>query len=82
MRVEDPSVFEDTHALILSCAAVRSGTAGGPCRRAGRFLRTIWTGWRRRWPDTPIWIEKILTGDEPLPDAWATEGTTGYEAGA
>ena len=25
-------------------------------------------------------VEKILEGDEPLPDDWATAGTTGYDA--
>lgn len=82
MRVEDPSVFEDTHALILEL--VRSGQVQGlrvdhvdgladPADYLDRLAAAL--------PDTPIWIEKILTGDEPLPDAWATEGTTGYEAG-
>ena len=27
-----------------------------------------------------VLVEKILEGDEPLPDFWATDGTTGYDA--
>jgi (1->4)-alpha-D-glucan 1-alpha-D-glucosylmutase len=29
--------------------------------------------------DTPVWVEKILVGEESLP-RWPVEGTTGYEA--
>jgi (1->4)-alpha-D-glucan 1-alpha-D-glucosylmutase len=29
---------------------------------------------------TAIWVEKILEGDEHLPDQWPCEGTTGYDA--
>ena len=28
----------------------------------------------------PVWVEKILEGDEQLPAHWATVGTTGYDA--
>ncbi|MBX9719607.1 MAG: malto-oligosyltrehalose synthase, partial [Microbacteriaceae bacterium] len=28
----------------------------------------------------PVWVEKILEGDEPLPAFWQTAGTTGYDA--
>ncbi|WP_405404490.1 malto-oligosyltrehalose synthase [Paracoccus sp. Ld10] len=82
MRVEDQGVFDDTHALIFDL--VRSGQVQGlrvdhvdgladPAGYMDRLAKAL--------PDTPIWIEKILTGDEPLPAGWSTEGTTGYEAG-
>ncbi len=29
--------------------------------------------------DTPVWVEKILEGDESLPSDWACVGTTGYD---
>lgn len=82
MRVEDPAVFEDTHALILDL--VRSGTVqglrvdhiDGLADPAG-YLDIL----AKALPDTPVWIEKILTGDETLRDGWKTVGTTGYEAG-
>jgi (1->4)-alpha-D-glucan 1-alpha-D-glucosylmutase len=79
VRVEDPQVFEDTHALILGL--VRSGLIDGlridhvdgladPAAYMSRL--------RTHLPDTPIWIEKILSDGEDLP-AWPVEGTTGYE---
>jgi (1->4)-alpha-D-glucan 1-alpha-D-glucosylmutase len=30
-------------------------------------------------PDFYVVVEKILTGDEPLPTDWPVQGTTGYE---
>ena len=82
MRVEDPRVFDDTHALIIDL--VRGGQVQGlrvdhidgladPAGYLDRLARAL--------PVTPIWIEKILTGDEILPEGWQTVGTTGYEAG-
>lgn len=80
MRVEDPQVFDDTHALIFDL--VDSGTIHGlridhidgladPAAYLARLRDRIGT--------LPIWVEKILTRDEPLPD-WPVQGTTGYEA--
>nr|WP_111298455.1 malto-oligosyltrehalose synthase [Paracoccus saliphilus] len=82
MRVEDPRVFDDTHALILSM--VRDGQVQGlrvdhidgladPADYLTRLSEAL--------PETPIWVEKILVGDETLPAGWQTVGTTGYEAG-
>ncbi|MDB6452403.1 malto-oligosyltrehalose synthase [Falsirhodobacter sp. 20TX0035] len=81
MRVEDEAVFEDTHALIF--ALVRSGEVQGlrvdhidgladPKQYLDRLAAAL--------PDTPVWVEKILTGPECLPDEWKTMGTTGYES--
>ncbi|MBP0482169.1 malto-oligosyltrehalose synthase [Sagittula salina] len=81
MRVEDRAVFDAMHALPLRL--LREGLAQGlridhvdGLADPAEYLR-----WLRAEasPDTPIWVEKILTGDEPLPD-WPIEGTTGYEA--
>ncbi|MBU9698180.1 malto-oligosyltrehalose synthase [Rhodobacteraceae bacterium HSP-20] len=80
MRVEDPGVFDDTHALILDL--VRSGTIHGlridhidgladPAAYLARLRAAV--------GDLPLWVEKILTRDEALPD-WPVQGTTGYEA--
>ncbi|MCJ8140480.1 malto-oligosyltrehalose synthase [Falsirhodobacter halotolerans] len=82
MRVEDDQVFADTHALIFDL--VRSGKVQGlrvdhidglsdPKQYLDRMAEAL--------PDTPIWVEKILTGDEALPADWKTLGTTGYESG-
>jgi len=82
MRVEDEQVFEDTHALILDL--VRGGWVQGirvdhvdGLADPGTYLRRL----REAVGHLPIWIEKILVGEERLP-VWPIEGTTGYEAGA
>lgn len=81
MRVEDPAVFDATHALILDL--VRRGLVQGlrvdhvdGLADPGAYLRRL----RAALPDTPVWVEKILVGDEALPD-WPCTGTTGYESG-
>lgn len=80
MRVEDPQVFEDTHALTFEL--VREGLVQGirvdhvdGLADPGEYLGRL----RAALGDTPIWIEKILVGEERLP-RWPVEGTTGYEA--
>ncbi|KKB08191.1 malto-oligosyltrehalose synthase, partial [Devosia chinhatensis] len=81
MRVEDPSVFTATHALIVDL--VRSGLVDGlrvdhidgladPKAYLERLAAVV--------PDIPIWVEKILVGRENLDPEWKTIGTTGYEA--
>ncbi|WP_295046542.1 malto-oligosyltrehalose synthase [uncultured Paracoccus sp.] len=81
MRVEDRGVFDDTHALIFDL--VRAGSVQGlrvdhidgladPATYLDRLHQAL--------PDTPVWVEKILVGDEVLPPDWNTVGTTGYEA--
>ena len=80
MRVEDAAVFEDMHRLTFELVeaglvdGLRVDHVDGLADPAG-YLKRL----RARLPDTPVWIEKILTGDEPLPD-WPIQGTTGYEA--
>ncbi|WLQ36988.1 malto-oligosyltrehalose synthase [Streptomyces castrisilvae] len=81
VRVEDPEVFDATHAKILEL--VREGVVDGLridhpdglADPAGYLERLsgasggVWTA-----------VEKILTGSEPLPAGWAVAGTTGYDA--
>ncbi|TNC72444.1 malto-oligosyltrehalose synthase [Rubellimicrobium roseum] len=80
MRVEDPQVFDDTHALALELLhegwvqGLRVDHVDG-LADPGAYLRRL----REAAGPCPIWIEKILVGDERLPD-WPIEGTTGYEA--
>lgn len=80
VRVEDPQVFEDVHALIFDLVAagevdgLRIDHIDGLADPEG-YLRQL----RGRVGDLPVWVEKILTGDEALRD-WPVEGTTGYEA--
>ena len=82
MRVEDAPVFDDTHALIIDLVrrglvqGLRIDHVDGLADPAG-YLRRL----SQALPDTPLWVEKILTGDEALPPDWPVAGTTGYEAG-
>jgi (1->4)-alpha-D-glucan 1-alpha-D-glucosylmutase len=79
-RVEDPAVFDDVHRLTLEL--VRDGVVDGlrvdhvdglsdPADYLRRLRGAV-------GPDTWIVVEKIIEGDERLPD-WPVEGTTGYE---
>ncbi len=79
MRVEDQAVFDDTHRLIFDL--VDAGLVTGlrvdhidGLADPAEYMRRL----RDRAGDIPIWVEKILTGPERLPD-WPIEGTTGYE---
>jgi (1->4)-alpha-D-glucan 1-alpha-D-glucosylmutase len=80
MRVEDPQVFEDTHALTVEL--VRAGLVQGirvdhvdGLADPTEYLERL----RAAVGDCPLWIEKILVGEEDLP-RWPIEGTTGYES--
>jgi (1->4)-alpha-D-glucan 1-alpha-D-glucosylmutase len=81
IRVESPEVFEASHVEILRW--VREGIADGlrvdhPDGLAdpGGYLDAL----EAATDNAPVWVEKILEGDEQLPALWATAGTTGYEA--
>lgn len=81
VRVEDPEVFAATHGTLLRL--IREGVIDGlridhPDGLAdpGGYLDRLHTATGGRWTV----VEKILTGDERLPDGWACAGTTGYDA--
>jgi (1->4)-alpha-D-glucan 1-alpha-D-glucosylmutase len=81
VRVEDPEVFAATHATVIRL--LRDGVADGlridhPDGLAdpAGYLRRLRKASGGRWTV----VEKILTGDEPLPAGWACAGTTGYDA--
>ena len=86
VRVEDEAVFDDVHRLIFAMVergqvhGLRVDHVDGLADPAG-YLEQL----RDKLPkladggDVPVWIEKILGPGETLPDAWPTEGTTGYE---
>jgi (1->4)-alpha-D-glucan 1-alpha-D-glucosylmutase len=91
IRVEERSVFEATHEVIFKL--LRDGAAAGVridhvdgLYDPGDYLRQL-QGWARRElrgdrsAERPLFIvvEKILGQDEPLPESWPVEGTTGYE---
>jgi (1->4)-alpha-D-glucan 1-alpha-D-glucosylmutase len=78
VRVEDPDVFELTHAKVLEL--VGEGVVDGlridhidGLARPGEYLRRL----RDRGAER-VWVEKILEPGEALP-RWPVEGTTGYE---
>lgn len=79
VRVEAPAVFEDAHRLLFDLVeagivdGVRIDHIDGLADPTGYLARL-----RARLPGVPLWVEKILTGPEPMPD-WPVEGTTGYE---
>ena len=86
VRVEDEAVFDDVHRLIFQLIeegrvhGLRVDHVDGLADPAG-YLEQL----RDKMPPmpgggaAPVWIEKILGPGETLPDAWPTEGTTGYE---
>ncbi|CAN7380328.1 malto-oligosyltrehalose synthase [Knoellia sp. LjRoot47] len=80
VRVEDPQVFEATHALLLSLH--RDGAIDGfridhPDGLAdpGGYLARLADQTGDAW----VVAEKILEGEEQLPEAWRCAGTTGYD---
>jgi (1->4)-alpha-D-glucan 1-alpha-D-glucosylmutase len=79
VRVEDPEVFEETHAKTLEL--VHGGLVDGlridhPDGLANprEYLDRL-----RDRAGVPIWVEKILEQGETLRADWPVEGTTGYE---
>ena len=81
VRVEDPAVFDATHALVLE--QVRSGAVDGlrvdhPDGLADPqgYLQRLAVATGDAW----VVVEKILQPGEGLPAAWRTCGTTGYDA--
>ena len=83
LRMEDPEVFADTHALVLSW--VETGQADGlridhidGLRDPLAYLQRLRQGAPGAW----IVVEKILGPGETLPLEWPVAGTTGYEFGA
>ncbi|MCL6673008.1 malto-oligosyltrehalose synthase [Streptomyces panaciradicis] len=81
VRVEDPEVFDATHAKILQL--LREGVIDGlrvdhPDGLADPdgYLARLHEATGGRWTV----VEKILADGEPLPASWPVAGTTGYDA--
>lgn len=80
LRVEDPQVFAEVHALLRELIAddliqgVRVDHVDGLADPGG-YLRRL----RDLAPDAWIVVEKILDFQEELPRAWPVAGATGYE---
>ncbi|HEY8308667.1 MAG TPA: malto-oligosyltrehalose synthase [Lapillicoccus sp.] len=80
VRVEEPDVFDATHALVVDL--VREGLVDGlridhPDGLADPrgYLRRLAEVTDDAW----VVVEKILEGDERLPGDWPCAGTTGYD---
>jgi (1->4)-alpha-D-glucan 1-alpha-D-glucosylmutase len=80
LRVEDPAVFDATHAEVLRWYAageldgIRVDHPDG-LRDPARYLVRL----RAAAPDAWLVVEKVLAPGEELPD-WPVDGTTGYDA--
>jgi (1->4)-alpha-D-glucan 1-alpha-D-glucosylmutase len=80
LRVEDPAVFDATHAEILRWVeagevdGIRIDHVDGLRDPAGYLARL-----RAAAPSAWLLVEKILEHGEELPD-WPVDGTTGYDA--
>ena len=91
VRIEDPAVFEKTHALYFRLYAdglidgVRVDHVDGLTDPAGycRHLRSRLDALPRPSdaPPGPAWIvvEKILAAGEAMPADWGVDGTSGYD---
>jgi (1->4)-alpha-D-glucan 1-alpha-D-glucosylmutase len=90
IRVEDPRVFEATHALLFKLvgegkvAGLRIDHIDGLFDPLEYLLRlkerlTPKEGGAVNFPGFPIYVEKILSRNEPLPQDWPVCGTTGYD---
>ncbi|HEV2148044.1 MAG TPA: malto-oligosyltrehalose synthase [Longimicrobiaceae bacterium] len=87
VRVERGEVFQATHRLILQL--VREGKVTGlridhpdGLFHPHDYLRDLQVETAGVDPDDErfyVVVEKILTGDETIPDDWRTAGTVGYE---
>jgi (1->4)-alpha-D-glucan 1-alpha-D-glucosylmutase len=75
VRVEDPWVFEATHAKVFEL--IEDGLVQG-LRIDHPDGLVDPRGYLQRLGGLPVWVEKILEPGEALRD-WPVEGTTGYE---
>jgi (1->4)-alpha-D-glucan 1-alpha-D-glucosylmutase len=81
LRVENPAIFDATHALVLELVrgeavdGLRIDHPDGLADPKG-YLDRLAEASGDRWTV----VEKILEPGEELPESWATAGTTGYDA--
>ncbi len=86
VRVEDPPVFDATHELLIRIA-LRSGCAGFRIDHIDGLRDPL--GYLKRLRERLsvqnscgvryLVVEKILEGNESLPEDWPVQGTTGYD---
>jgi (1->4)-alpha-D-glucan 1-alpha-D-glucosylmutase len=81
IRVEVPWVFDESHVEVVRW--LREGLVDGlrvdhpdGLLDPGGYLERL----AEQTGGAYVLVEKILEGDERMPEGWATEGTTGYDA--
>ncbi|MFC2047889.1 malto-oligosyltrehalose synthase [Chloroflexota bacterium] len=90
VRVEDSAVFDATHSLILRLIAEGKITGlrvdhidglNDPFQYLSRLQQYVESENEvaSASPDFYVIVEKILSGDETLPEEWPVFGTTGYD---
>jgi (1->4)-alpha-D-glucan 1-alpha-D-glucosylmutase len=80
LRVEDASVFNGTHSLILNLVKDRKISGLRIDHIDGLYDPTEYLKrLREKAGDVYLVVEKILGADENLPHLWAVQGTTGYD---
>jgi malto-oligosyltrehalose synthase len=85
LRMEDPEVFRETHEYLFALIGrgfvdgLRVDHIDGLRDPAGYLGKLREETDRLRDGGIPIFVEKILMGDERLRTSWPIEGTTGYE---
>ena len=84
LRIEDEAVFDAVHALPLRLYAeglidgLRIDHVDGLSDPPG-YCRRLRAAMEERRPGGYLVVEKILAADEPLPNSWQTDGTSGYD---
>lgn len=87
LRVEEPDVFDATHALIRQMVTAKQITGLRIDHIDGLYYPSAYLQrLREAMGDIYITVEKILelgrdyfTGAEELPEEWVVQGTTGYD---
>lgn len=86
VRVEDPRVFNATHSYILKLIdenkvnGLRIDHIDGlydPLEYLRRLQQSISSS--NKTPSFYVLVEKILSGDETIPETWPIYGNTGYD---
>jgi len=79
LRMENPQVFEATHKFVMEL--VRDGKVNGLRidHPDGLFDPAQYFDDVQGQNRVYMVVEKILSGDEPLPAEWPVHGTTGYD---
>lgn len=91
LRMEQPQVFETTHALVFEL--IERGSVDGlridhpdGLYDPKQYFERLQQRFRARAPDLPkplyVVVEKILAAHERLPEDWPVHGTTGYDFAA